>query len=582
MAIEQLATTQGLQEAADNGQELILELTNLLLKSTGTSQLVDAVIQRLKNYIIALEQEETNLLKRFNVSSESELQNKFNNFYNNSGLINLSGPELERTILDAYQSSLNADTAKIKQFIDQQIIPAMAGVTKDVMQEDGVKILAEQFNELLGGMVVTITEQGGKVSFNRKTSSSKPISFDARTGRWSILASKLTSAQKRRILAIMEHQDLLPKKAFNFDSYVINNGIVTQVSFDWSDITSDSNGQAMTKTDAKQLDVHDLNRRNNYICDLIASKVNPYYQDLVRSYLNRMTYTDPYLFFVGKNTKGITGIVGELSALVAIEQLLSGVDKHKIIDWVANHKVNKKDLSIDILLKDLAGIQVKNTSKDFATIPELRIDFADASAYSILNKLEAAYGLNFKDLETIFESEAFNVPAAAIGRGGKLREVGIDFNFTKGGQPDDWGDFVEAYNTMQSVIFDTKQFMSAFAPDFLYMSGGSDFENQLANLDRALTGSVNSAGFARANTLYLVAGVPFFASSMLKTIQNNLQKLETLKNKARTFDIKSSLGTYVEGNKKVPYNYVAYKSKKGGDASKRHVKLTSSYGFTKD
>ena len=212
----------------------------------------------------------------------------------------------------------------------------------------------------------------------------------------------------------------------------------------------------------------------------------------------------------------------------------------------------------------------------------VRIDFADASAYSILNKLEAAYGLNFKDLEIIFESEVFNVPAAASGRGGKLREVGIDFNFTKGGPPEDWDEFVNAYQTMQTVIFDTKQFMSAFAPDFLYMSGGNDFENQLANLSNALEGGVNSVGFARANTLYLVAGVPFFASTMLKTIQSNLQKLESLKNKARTFDIKSSLGTYLEGGKKVPYNYVAYKSGKGGDASKRHVRLTSSYGFTQN
>ena len=583
MAIEQLTTIEGMNAVAEEGKKTIQTLYNALSSVTGTGSEIDRIINRLQQYVDALEREEKELLDKFGIKANSIedgqaiLQNKFNNFYNRSGLSNFIGKQLEKTILDDYAVGINTKNAEISRFIKNVVVPEVAAVTAKVGEEEAREKAAQVLNDILNGMVITVTPSGSTTNFKKTVSSKKAVGEDG-----FISANKLTTAQKQRVMYILKHsnnpdiKNLVP----TVDYSVHGNSIVTHINFNWYDITG-----GLKASDAKRLfkeNSAELGKKNEQIIALILHHVDSKYTAVIYPYLRQMVNTNPYLFFVGDNTKDITGLLGEMSAIVAISELLDPKYKNKIVQWVAQHKVNNKQLSIDILLKDIAGIQVKNTSIDITRVPEINIQFAEGD--SLLLRLEKYYGINFTDLEPVFESDAFNVPAIQKGKGG-YQEVSIDFGFPHGtkGIPSDWEKLREAFNLMDTVINQAKDFLTMFSPDFLYMSGGTDFQNQLANLSGWLEGGINAAGITQANTLYIVAGRPNFASSMLKAIMDNIQKLQDIQQQAentkRLFDISSSLGSYMEGKKSVPYNYVAYMNGKGGNIS-RKVKLTSSYLFS--
>lgn len=573
MAISNLTTVDGLRQSAETGQQIMDALFQALQQATGTSQNVDSIIFRLKSYIEALKDEEMNLLDKFNIScsnveeGQRQLQKKFADFYSASGLINFTGAELEQLILDDYRTGVLTRNAELSRYVKEVIKPQMLEIAAEVGGETLRETVAAELNGVINNMIVEVRESGATTKFGRKVSSQKPV-----TEAGKILVSRLTDAQRERIEFLMKRNKQLEPFVPVISSKVHNNVVELNVNFNWYDITGGNK-----ESYAKQLDPKELNKKNEQISSLIISKVNAHYSDLVRSYLNRMLSANPYMYFVGGNVNQITGLLGEMSALIAISELLGDRYKNKIIQWVAQNKVNAKELSIDILLKNIAGIQVKNTAKDIDKVPELRIDFAQGDANEIFNKLEKEYGIDFSQMEEIFESEAFNVPSAKKGR--KSIRVDIGFGFGHGAEPDDWGEFVEAYNLMQTVIGQAQDFMTAFAPDFLYMSGGTDFQNQLANLDGFLAGGINGVGITRANTLYIVAGIPIFASSMLSDLINNLSQLQELQNKSRTFSIQSSLSTVVKKGESVPYDYVTYINSGRSNVAETRMRLTSSYGF---
>ena len=571
MAIEQLTTISGLQEAADVGQETIMLLNEKLMEATGEGRIIDACIAKLEAYISAIERQENALLNKFGVSSEAELQAKFQDFYNSSGLIRLTGSDLDRAILEAYRQGLKGDLKELQQYINKYIKPAMLEATaKEV--GNNKEVLAKAFNDILNGWTIELNLNTGSA----KVSSAKPVSASNFSDEWDILASKLTSAQERRIRQLMR---TAPNGLNNTNTTVSSNignlTSTTTIELDWYEAT-----EHLTPSQAKQLPPHKLQQMQDNVTNLILSRVNPGYRDIIRSYINRMLYIDPTMYFVGKNVNDITGIVGEISAIVAITELMPGVDRHKIIDWVGNHKINNRKVSIDVILKGIGGVQIKNTSIDTERIPIINIDFAEGNVHTILQNL-STQSIDLMDLEVIFESEAFNVPAKM--RGTRMVEVGINSSHAHGDS--NWGDFVVAYNCMQNVIRWTHQLMSAYAPDFLYMSGGSTFENQLANLDRVLDRSyrdIYTDTLGRSgNILYIVAGRPQLMSTTLKNIQENLRNLNYIKGKATNFSLQSSLGTYLEGKKKIPYNFVAYSNLHHSidDLKQRKVKLTSSMNF---
>lgn len=578
MAISNLTTPELLMESAKAGLETLQYLESALREVTGVDNLVDATISRLELYQKLLKAEEDKILALFGVSDEAALKALFRNFYINAGLTSFSGPQLENNFLEAYRIKVQENARQNQEFINKVLGPKTIEEMYRIAETEGVKvtkdIAVKAFNTVLKGMYVECNLNTGRTTV---TSSGKAISdTDLENEGIKILATKLTTVQKKRVQELRQYAEKHGGFKVFGDTTVKGNIAIVEIKSEWYDLTKGGLSWSKIQKDLASgtITQQQLTDINNQLTDLIVGHLNGKYQDIARTYIQKMLrQTKGGMFFVGENVNGITGILNEIGAVMAIGELLPNTNVQKIVHWVAQNKNNVRDLSIDVILHGVAGIQVKGSAQGDIDLPDINIDFAKGTAETILGRMQSAYpGFAFEDLEEVFESEAFNVPAKPEGK--TWQEVGLGTSY-RNGAPARWGLFVEAYNLMQQVISSVHHFLSAFAPDFLYMSGGQTFISQLANLDLALDNSQIYSG----NTLYLVNGMPFFASSMLEEIIKDISDLKYLQNEAAHFSIRSSLGMIGEGDNKVPYDYVAYRGNKTGGLS-RKVKLTSSYTFS--
>ena len=552
MSLARLKETGVYHNTAEEAEELLAELTSKLMQATGKGNLIDSVIAKLESYIKALEAQEKKIYDIFGVGSEAELQALFRDYYSTSGLINLSGKEIEDTILKEYRISVDEKLKEIQKYIDNYFIPK---ISEDMMHaaDKSLPRYATTFNYLLKDTYIKCDLGGsGKVVVTRKAG---PVQLKDGEGI-KILASELTPVQMKRISELRDYtkQHGLPDN-LKTATRISGNSIITTVNSNWYNLTKGRSASEIKESPKKgEVSFQKLGEINRKISNLIASRTkNP---NIVSKYILKMLSTDPYIFFVGKNTNKITGILGEIAAITAISELLkkSGkVDPNKIIQWVANHKSNNKELSIDILLRDLAGIQVKNTSKNLEEIPVIDISFAQGNINSILERLSG--GQWDEDLlASVLESESFNMPVkrANFLEPYTYRETSTGTLF-KGPTPKDWKEFVDAYNLMEKVIVKTKSFLTMYAPDFLYMAAPPTFFSQLANLDKALPGMVTG------NNIYMVAGIPHMASSQLINIKKDLKNLLLFKEQNSHFSLQVTLGNIAKKSS-IPYDYVAYKN----------------------
>lgn len=580
MSISKLNETGVYETTAELADDTLSMLEGALMNATGTSNLVDAVIKKLDLAIERLESEEQKILEAFGINGitdftlgEKALQEKFRNFYNATGLINLSGPQIEEAFLREYRISVDENMREMQEYIDKYVIPNMMKFLNTTGVEDVGEALRKALNASLKDIRINLNLTDGTTRVVTTRSSAGIIKENDMI---KVLADDFTKKQTEIINGMRDFAKKHGEPALRAKLGITNNSITSSITSEWYDLTRMGKSQALKESEIKKmLQNHSiteaqLDNVNKQIVELIKAQTNC--PNLVEKYIYKMLRKTPdskYMFFVGKNSNAITGILGEISAIIAISSLLKNVDPDKVVDWVANKKINNtKKLSIDILLKDIGNIQVKNTSKDLTQIPEINVDFAKGNVDFILNKLEKGYNLDTEVLRSVLESENFNVPAKYYNPQPFYHKTSIETSFRK--KPRDWDQFVEAYNLMTNVISRTHTFLTTFAPDFLYMAGPQNFENQLAALDHSMDGFIG-----QGIHLYIVGGIPYLASEQLKVIQEDLRNLNTVKDAEQHFTIKTVFGTIMRDGEKVPYDYVAYKNKVGA----KQAKLTSAYAF---
>ncbi len=562
MTTAKLTESSSYLDFALESQDLVNNLVDLFLNDMGTDELVEACISRLKKYLEVIKSDENKIKNIFKVSSEEELQAAFQKFYSTSGLTAWTGINLEENFLQAYRILVDEDMREMQQYLDSVIRPAMIATIKkegvDVTKETAGKIL----NDSLKDLYISLNLTTGRVV---RTRSEKPIDLKGTTSESiRILADRLTREQFRRVKELKNYAKEHGNPTVVGGVKIDGSQVVLTIQSDWYDLTQ----HGMTASEAeKKLSPQKRVSINNKLIDSMVSHLNGSYSTIAKEYIKRYILKGNMastVFFVGRNTNQIGGLLGEIGAIITISELLKGVNQEKIMDWTAQHRVGGKDLSLDIILRDIAGIdvgiQVKNSILDLE-VPEINIDFASANSDFLLSKLQQAYGYNFKDLETIFESEVFNVPAKPFGN--TWREVGINTQY-KNGAPINWEIFVQGYELMQEIISYTKTFLTSFAPDFLYMAGGQQFTSQLATLDNTL-----STGLITGNSLYIVRTTPYFVSGRLEKIINDLEQLQQLQQQAAHFNLINSLGTVGKGKNKVSYNYVWYRNNNKHDLNRK-------------
>ena len=476
------------------------------LEATDNTNNIHLSIQRIEGKIDFLKKLEEKVLSLFPAPNDRESVRAKIIEYNNTNFNNFFGANLKQTFINEFISSakrMKGSELKEQNLLAQYIVQELR---KDLGDNVSGEELANKFNLTISAIV---TENGTKVSSTRKNI----ISPEDGT---KVLIDSLTPAMRNRLREIINilngegstykfpHLEKVGLAGFNTNK----DSIFIRVSSEWL-----SNTQGLTLNEIKDKVSKDPNTWNpivtqaneniiNMLCHNVSSEAAGY----LKTYLTKLCKTDPFIFFIGKAATEVTGLLGEIAAVLAIKKLTG---KEVSVEWIAHHtNGDNKKVSIDVVLKGVLGINVKNTTQNFSQYEGFHnVSFVDRNPKDVLNTLLGQSDLN-ENLSDAFQTSYFNV--SYIIKESRPHVVnGSNSNF----------DGLES--RLLAFRQDLITYLYQFAPEMLYMAT-NDLEKQLLVLDEQLGRDIQGAG----NILYMVGGVPFFPSEMLTDLENDLKQLE--------------------------------------------------------
>jgi hypothetical protein len=450
--------------------------------------LSDKAIQEQKNNLNAqiqiLKNKEAALFKLLKVKNIEKLNQRLEEY--RADTLNLFGQGLHKNFIFPLENDKIKDYGKYEKAIYE--------VIKDLIKTSE-KNFIDKSEGTFGNFVYAIVMS----ALNAKNSqSNKQIGhFHARHG-YDLGSSSTTieeiinplyfsEEQKKRLQEIMEEK--------------YNNGNFPAVA-DFL-ISKNSNGQSITtwfdytdrKTSKKAKNLDKTNANQN-IKNMIINK-NPQAQPLLGTVIDYVLQKQDTAFYVGKNEKEITGILGEIQAIYFLCKLTDSVPG-ETVQWKGGiiDKSKGKKPHQDIALKSL-GIQVKNTTKDLEKQIDMDINFWDLNIHEFLKRLELSESVKEMFLN-YFGTYQFNVPYVKKENGSYQK---ADEAVGAGSEI-----FNPAREKLEDLQSDIDKLFSVFAASLMYMDIGED----VPKID--------------ANILYILGGTAAItASQILDKIKNSFQ-----------------------------------------------------------
>lgn len=298
------------------------------------------------------------------------------------------------------------------------------------------------------------------------------------------------------------------------------NQIQIYAGTEWFKLTSHG-GVPLTETEARNNKAisKKLKTINQKISNQIRTQLgNP---DGFDSIINQMLSQNEYMFFVGKNVNQITGLIGEITAMILFKDL---VGSYPSPQWAAqNRGLKGTQDSADIIIREGYGIevedptkdfdklnqlgqgygiQVKNTTKDFGKLKQqgegLEIGFSEVS----LERLGQNLGFDSLPIENLYDAMNYN-----IGYGWRKKEGEKGNTFFASDANSQFSGMAENIKTLIEMFEDT---MLAYSAALLYM-----------NKTRTSQKTFYSGDIG--NVLYMISLVPYRASDMLQEIVNSIK-----------------------------------------------------------
>lgn len=615
-------TLQGVSDIAQEGQQALNVLSTCL--DVDTDVLVWQAIAHIQEKIKQLKDAENNFLQHFNCSSIKEFKERVKAYYNEYNLVNYTGVNLRKytneykalTNLSKQQLADDMNTVLYNLFQQNFATGQVAQDLQDVFQgkeiteaaaQRIVSLLIEQLSSFGVGTLqstdfFTLTASI-KANNNRKVDDTYlfKLCADLTTKTFQKDMSNLKKIAQGELTQItgktgktgktttIQVDNALKNKAQQLIQSNVQSTKITSASMettfvvDWSrlikEATNDNSGKASELKYAK--DSEELRQINEQITDMIVSDlgINSKLQNYAKKRITEMWQPnqDPTMFFIGNASSKLTGVLGEINAMIALSKLLGSKFDDKILHWVGSNMTGGKQPSIDIALAEIGnfsyGIQVKNTAMDLKTDLSHYINFADKSIDSILESLDIPSG--GEAIKNVYISDVFNVPYKRKGR--RYVQVGYDTSFV---HTDPAAIKFHLYTIIDKVIDDIVNkinlYFTRFASDFLYIgfeNEGKGFESALAALDA----EVSLAG----NFVYIVGQEVFFASELLEELQEQLEILQELQklNEQTSFKLEAYFGD-LKGDQDSSFNIVS-KLNGAGSLSAHTIKMRSSWGFHK-
>lgn len=506
MAIdERNYSIEGISEIVHAGAMALSQLS-----ANDNASNITLTIKRIKEKIDFLEGLEKQVLSLFPAPNDRESVRAKIVEYNNTHFNNFFGADLKQTFINEFVSSakkMKAGELKEQNLLAQYIVQEISkNLSSDIPKEEIGQKIADEFNLTISAV---ITENGTRVSSTKKN----VISPEDGT---KILVDKLTPAMRNRLREIL---NILNNKGSTYQfpnlqkvglhGFQTNkNSIFIQVQSEWLTNTQGLTLTAIQENIKKDPDTWEpiVDRANKNIILMLSRNVSPGIRTYLVKYLQDLVAQDRFIFFVGKAATEVTGLLGEIAAVIAIKKLTG---KEVSIDWIA-HNTNdeSKKVSIDVVLKGVLGINVKNTAQDFSQYKGFHnVSFVDRNPKDILETLLGKNDLN-ENLSDAFQTSYFNM--SYIIKDTRPHVVkGSNSNFNA------------LENRLLTFRQDLITYLYQFAPEMLYMAT-DDLERQLLILDDQLNKTIQGQG----NILYMVGGVPFFPSEMLTDLKNDLEQLE--------------------------------------------------------
>lgn len=485
-------------------------------------QAKNKVSDQIKN----LKTKETQFLNRINIPEVKTLEdlNQHLNNYKNVTL-NLSGPALMQTFIGV----LEEKNTKEFEFFNKEVTSIIS-------------------NEILGGQdikdrSIQWAHEQVMAFLNQGLASSKGIdtSFHSRKGFTDkgIYPASFTKEQKnkwKKIIAERMKAKNIGNGQWDMELFSSSDTSMTAV-FNWFDVT-----KQLTQTQAKKLTSEEINHINSRIKEAIISQTDD--RVLISNIIDHILGQNNFAFFVGKNTKDITGILGEIQGLYYLSKLFGGAEATTIppnLNWRGGtySGENATKPHQDILFETF-GIQIKNSTKELVD----SISFANASIETMLAKTgmsEEAKNVFYN----FYGTKEFNVPYHREGD-----KYLPDLRMTDNGAQE----YSNARNSLLNCENDIEALLNLFAASFMYMDVAENFSLQDANI------------------LYLIGGTAFYSAAgileqMLKKIEQEVNSLHVTSSITLGKNIIDALNSGL--GKTGQYSSDAIKN----------IKLTSSYQF---
>lgn len=507
------------QNKSKEGVESIVLKSSYAIEEFRTGAYVaEDRMQIMQKEIDALIQKENQLLSKF--GGMSGLINKINKFKADAN--NLSGKGLGINFTWAYQTEMEKGLKKAQKDFEIYLL----GYLRQKLGEDIVNNLhsSDLFEFLnlkefgLSDLTVEVTESGGTVLQAKKGTKRAGGQIGSKKDNQKLSEFLLKSSSSAVYGRVDDAVDWAKKqlklegvdlKAF---AKIEKNRLKIYPGTNWFKLTS-RGGKPLTETEARANPyiVKNLDSINKQIKDDIKASLG-INGEVIDKVFDHMLGQNDYMFFVGKNEKQITGLIGEITAMVLFFDL---VGSYPSVSWAAQHTgLSGTQASADIIIKDgygvevenSYGIQVKNSTEDldFFEIGSKghSIGFSEVS----FETLGAKLGFQYQPIEDLYSTDIYNV-----GYEWTKKEGGGN-TFKAGTNPD----FVAIREEIERLENEFERMMATYSSALLYMD------------DVRKSGTTFYSG-SIGNVLYMVNLIPYRASEMLERIKNELLATESLK-----------------------------------------------------
>ena len=613
-------TIEGVSDVAKEGEKAlnVLSLTN----SLDTDILVQQAISHIQDKIDQLVKSEQHFLNHFDCSTIGEFKSRVNKYYSSYNLINYTGFSLRK-----YTNEYNALTSKSKEQLANDMNTILYNLFERELSTNGQvgqelekvfegKEISEASAELIVSLLIEELSKFGVGTLQSTKFFTLTSAIDApkakkadRTYFFKLCADLTTKAFRRNIgtlkqVAKGELKEITGKAGKTGKTTVVkvDNDLINRAQqlikvnektqkiatasmeqtfvIDWSDLikaaTHDNSGRASElKYDKDSAELQEINTK---ITEMIIADygINESFKTYARQKITDMWLQDPTMFFIGSATTKLTGVLGEINAMIALSDLLGKKFTEDIIHWVGSDSSGGKQPSVDIALSEIGkfsyGIQVKNTATDLKADISHFIGFADKSVESILDSLGIPSGA--EAIENVYTSDVFNVPYKVEGT--KYVQVGYNTAFDHdSAEAERFHEYVEVDKRIDEIVKNINLYLTRFASDFLYIG----FENDKSGFKSALAALDAETVSLSGNFVYIVGKEVFFASEMLEELKEQLNSLKELEKKEEqmNFKIEAYFGD-LKSDVNSDFNIVS-KLNSGGSLGAHTIKLRSSWGF---